>query len=531
MNPETGEKVIFVPHKSPYVNLYDTDFTLSQVCPDGFSFGRTNAPYYFFMTNFKEVQTAATYIWISAAAEGYSSCFLWTKTTSHLPLLNFVRDFHQEENKVLFARTKGMHAAEKQAFFRRICAYLQISPDVHQEGVTARDKYAESFLRVVKPLFDRRIWRMEDGLVELKRLASVPIEERERAFAEVSQSLVYLYADRLSLNFERPYWDRALDLRAGARQAYLTRADEVIKTVGTNKVSHIRELVQVIYDVTPEKRVLIQEYTQRIAAEFSSLNTRRNLVMALVYCGWRNAEECEVFVNAAFTLIRAFDEAKVPLASAYKILRDLRKCSDAYTDPSFVPDLLPVFLTAKETHSAQLMEDLKGVDSASRQQVSRLVAEALKDSDGNVGRLEPLVKALKKIASPEEREEIMKIASPFFAEMRLARAYAEVIEAIANVEREKREEFVARLAETKKGRTMPWAIKLALSDMHSAKRGRDEQAVSVGASSSASSSSSSVVDDVEEIVDAPLVASLSSSSSNDESDDEGTTSLKKARRN
>jgi hypothetical protein len=73
MNPETGEKVIFVPHKSPYVNLYDTDFTLSQVCPDGFSFGRTNAPYYFFMTNFKEAQTAATYIWIFAAAEGYKS--------------------------------------------------------------------------------------------------------------------------------------------------------------------------------------------------------------------------------------------------------------------------------------------------------------------------------------------------------------------------------------------------------------------------------------------------------------------------
>jgi hypothetical protein len=64
------------------------------------------------------------------AASDYSKYFIWTKTTDPLPLINFVRDFYQEENKVLLARTKGMHPAEKQALFRSVCAYLQISPDV-----------------------------------------------------------------------------------------------------------------------------------------------------------------------------------------------------------------------------------------------------------------------------------------------------------------------------------------------------------------------------------------------------------------
>jgi transcription termination factor NusB len=352
----------------------------------------------------------------------------------------------------------------------------------------------------------------------------------------------------LSRNQQRTYWDQALDLPADERRAYLTQLDEVIKVVGMNQVSHIEELVQAVDAATPEKRALIQKYTQRIAAEFSSLNTRRNLVTALVYCGWRNAEECEVFVNAAVTLIRAFDKADISQASAYKLIRELKHHNSAYTDPSFVPDLLPSLFALRDVYCAQLMEHLDGADSASREQISRLVTEAFKDKCGsmlevlkliNVGNLECVIKALKQIESEQEREEIVRIASPFVPHMRLAWQYADVIEALPSIASEKREEFVIRcvaaVQEHKENkRRLVAAIREAkkmLSGTSLAKRGRDEQAVSVGASSSASSSSSSVVDDVEEIVDAPLVASLSSSSSNDESDDEGTTSLKKARRN
>jgi hypothetical protein len=54
MHPETVKKVIFVAHKSPYVNLCDTDFTLSKGCPDGVNFGMKNVPFYFFVTTFKK---------------------------------------------------------------------------------------------------------------------------------------------------------------------------------------------------------------------------------------------------------------------------------------------------------------------------------------------------------------------------------------------------------------------------------------------------------------------------------------------
>lgn len=73
MHPETGERLSFVPHKSAYVNLHLRDFILSEVCPSGCKFGMLSSHYYFFLTNFKEEQTEAISIWISATAEGYES--------------------------------------------------------------------------------------------------------------------------------------------------------------------------------------------------------------------------------------------------------------------------------------------------------------------------------------------------------------------------------------------------------------------------------------------------------------------------
>lgn len=64
--------------------------------------------------------------------------------------------------------------------------------------MTTRDKYAENFLRVAKPLFATHYGSMEGGVQRMKRLLSVPIEERERAFAEISQSLVFQFANTVA---------------------------------------------------------------------------------------------------------------------------------------------------------------------------------------------------------------------------------------------------------------------------------------------------------------------------------------------
>lgn len=459
-------------------------------------------------------------------------------------LLRLIASLPQKELKALRERVTTMDSETRLAFDKKVLEYTQVTPEdwpLLFRGGASSHQFAAALYRVAGPLLKSRNNSLQARCDRLSRLVNVPIDERESVSAEIQSSLLFKHQYKLGY-----YWDKALDLSGDERHTYLTQADDVINILGVNRCPSVDQLVHGVYAQTPENRALIHKYTQKIVEEFRSYQTRSILLQALLQAKWKNAEECDVFMNSALALAKGFENLETK-PSIPHLLYALRMGGAAYTDPSFIPDLLPVLLTATEVCSSQLISHLEDVDSASRQQIARLVADAFKGKKGNIGKLEPVINALKKIESSKVREEVMQAAAPFIAQVKLASQHAQVIDALPTIAASQRGAFVAQcLAEAQtykdnagrlktaiKRASANFAQSVASAPSERTKRGRTEQSqatpLDLSGSSSSSAPSSNALDDDEE--NETSTAASSSSNSSDVELDDATTWTKRARTN